>query len=100
MRFLIIVCMSLVLFSPAYAGWEGKFRCDSCGYESEALRVDCGTHSCYSVLYCDACKDFYSVLVSYDEAVIRKEYKPADADKTIKEFRKNLVKPLNEVFSE
>ena len=100
-KLLISLAATILLFSviiPTMAGWGGKFTCGECGYESDNLHVSYGMMSSYTVVYCNKCKDFYSILTSFDEELIRKSYLKEAVPKELEYFRENLVTPIGEIY--
>ncbi len=58
--------------------------------------MGCGFSTSYAVLYCNQCKNFYSVLVSFNEENIRRGR--LKAEEAIKEINAKLIKPAGEYY--
>jgi predicted RNA-binding Zn-ribbon protein involved in translation (DUF1610 family) len=59
----IIFLGVIFLFSAlVYAATSVKFRCPSCGYQSEGLTEGPLMVGSYSIVYCPTCKQFHNIL--------------------------------------
>lgn len=69
---LILIFMVLSFSSIAFAGDLIKLTCDTCGFDSGDLHSGVGmTGFINTVVYCEKCKNFFTVLTSVDEESAR-----------------------------
>ncbi|MCD6413972.1 MAG: hypothetical protein J7L54_07500 [Elusimicrobia bacterium] len=93
---LLLITFSFGVVSLTIAGWGGRLKCLSCKFESESLHIGGGKAISYAIIYCDKCKNFFSIPVKFNKKHIRGNH--LQPDKKIEECKTNIVRPLGEVY--